>query len=48
MAEPETKTKEDELTPAELATYGISPKQPDEPKVIKGQEPETENTNDTQ
>ena len=30
----------DRLT-AELATYGISPKQPDGPKLVKGQERET-------
>jgi hypothetical protein len=28
----ELQTKEGELTPAELATYGIEPKQPDGPK----------------
>jgi hypothetical protein len=39
MAEP--KTREDELTPDELASYGISPKQPDEPKPVKSQESET-------
>jgi len=48
MAEPETKTKEEELTPAQLATYGISPEQPDEPKVVKGPEPETENNHVSQ
>jgi hypothetical protein len=39
MAEP--KTKEGELTPAELATYGIPPEQTEGPKLVKGQEPET-------
>jgi hypothetical protein len=37
----ELKTKEDELTTAELATYGIPPKQPDGPQLVKGQEPKT-------
>ena len=37
----ELKTKEGELTTAELARYGIAPKQPDGPKLVKGQEPET-------
>jgi hypothetical protein len=40
----ELKTREDELTTAELATYGIPPKQPDGPKLVKGQEPETLDT----
>lgn len=35
------KTKEGELTPAELATYGIPPKQPDGPRLVTGREPET-------
>jgi hypothetical protein len=35
------KTKEGELTTAELASYGISPKQPEGPKLVKGHEPET-------
>ncbi len=43
----ELETKGDKLTTAELATYGISPKPPGEPKVVKGQEPETENIRDT-
>ena len=34
------KTKEGELTAVDLAAYGISPKQPDGPKLVKGQEPE--------
>ena len=34
MAEP--KRKEEELTTADLASYGISPKQPDGPKLVKG------------
>jgi|GEM_PF-2914025 hypothetical protein len=37
----ELHTKEGELTPAELATYGIEPKQPDGPKLVKGQDQET-------
>jgi len=37
----ELKTKEEELTTAELANYGIPPKQPDGPKLVKGKEPET-------
>jgi hypothetical protein len=41
-------TKKEELTTAEPATYGISPEQPDELKVVKGQEPETENHHETQ
>jgi hypothetical protein len=34
-------TKERELTPAELATYGIEPKQPDGPKLVKVQDQQT-------
>jgi hypothetical protein len=37
----ESKIKEGELTTAELASYGIPPKQPDGPKLVKGQEPDT-------
>ncbi len=37
----ELKRKEEELTTAELASYGIAQKQPDGPKLVKGQEPET-------
>jgi hypothetical protein len=37
----ELKTKEEELTTAELANYGIPPRQPDGPKLVKGKEPET-------
>ena len=37
----ELKRKEEELTTAELASYGVSQKQPDGPKLVKGQEPET-------
>jgi hypothetical protein len=33
-------TKKGELTAADLASYGIGPKQPDGPKLVKGQEPE--------
>ena len=39
MAEP--KRKEGELTTAELASYGVAQKQPEGPKLVKGQEPET-------
>ena len=35
------KTKEAELTTADLANYGIAQKQPDGPKLVKGQEPKT-------
>jgi hypothetical protein len=35
------KTKEGELTTADLASYGIPPKQPEGPKLVKGQETET-------
>jgi hypothetical protein len=35
------KTKEAELTTADLANYGIAQKQPDGPKLVKGQESET-------
>jgi hypothetical protein len=37
----EVKRKEEELTTAELASYGVAKKQPDGPKLVKGQEPET-------
>ena len=37
----ELKTKEGELTAADLASYGIPPKQPEGPKLVKGQEAET-------
>jgi hypothetical protein len=37
----ELKTKEEELTPAELASYGIPLEQTEGPKLVKGQEPET-------
>jgi hypothetical protein len=37
----ELQTKEGELTAAELATYGLEPKQPDGPKLVKGQDQET-------
>jgi hypothetical protein len=37
----ELKTRKGELTAADLAAYGIPPKQPDGPKLVKGQEPET-------
>jgi hypothetical protein len=36
----ELKTKEGELTTAELASYGIPAKEPEGPKLVKGQEPE--------
>jgi hypothetical protein len=35
----ELKTKEEELTAGDLASYGIPPKQSDGPKLVKGQEP---------
>jgi hypothetical protein len=37
----ELKTKEGELTAADLASYGIPPKQPDGPRLVKSQGPET-------
>jgi len=37
----ELKRIEDELPTAEFASYGIPPKQPDGPKLVKGQEMET-------
>lgn len=37
----ELKRKEEDLTTAELASFGIAQKQPDGPKLVKGQEPET-------
>jgi hypothetical protein len=37
----ELKTKEGALTTADLAKYGIPPKQPDGPKLVKVQDPET-------
>ena len=37
----ELKTKEGELTTADLASDGIAQKQPAGPKLVKGQEPET-------
>jgi hypothetical protein len=37
----ELKTKEGELTPAELAGYGIPPEQTDGPQLVKAPEPET-------
>ena len=36
----ELKRKEEELTTADLASYGIAQKQPDGPNLVKGQEPE--------
>jgi hypothetical protein len=39
----ELKTKEGELTTADLASHGSAPKQPDGPKLVKGQEPEVLN-----
>ena len=38
----ELKKKEGEVTTADLASFGISPKQPDGPKLVKGQEPVTQ------
>ena len=37
----ELKRKEEELTKAELASYGIPEKQPEGPKLVKSPEPET-------
>jgi hypothetical protein len=37
----ELKRIEEELPTAEFASYGIPPKQPEGPKLVKGQEPET-------
>jgi len=37
----ELKTKEEELTTADLANYSTAQKQPDGPKLVKGHEPET-------
>ena len=37
----ERKTKDGELTTADLASYGVAQKQPEGPKLVKGQEPET-------
>ncbi|HEX9120799.1 MAG TPA: hypothetical protein VF840_09695 [Terriglobales bacterium] len=37
----ELKTKEGELTTADMASYGIPPKQPDKPKLVKVPEPKT-------
>jgi hypothetical protein len=37
----ELKMKEEELTTSELASYGIPPKQPDGPRLVKSQESET-------
>ena len=37
----ELKRNEEELTTTELASYGISQKQPDRPKLVKSPEPET-------
>ena len=36
--------KEGELTTADLASYGIPPKHPEGPKLVKGQEPEAPNS----
>ena len=35
----ELKRKEEQLTMAELASYGPAQKQPDGPKLVNGQEP---------
>ena len=37
----ELKRIEEELPPAEFVSYGIPPKQPEGPELVKGQEPET-------
>lgn len=44
----ETNTKEVELSTGELASYGISPQPPAEPKLVNSQEPEKENYHDHQ
>jgi hypothetical protein len=41
-------TKEEELSAGELASYGISPQPPAEPKLVRSQEPEEENNHDGQ
>ena len=40
----ELKRKEGVLTTVDLASYGISPKHPEGPKLVKGQEPEAPNS----
>ena len=42
----ELKRKEEELTTAELASYGVAQKQPDGPTLVKGTEPKTPETLD--
>jgi hypothetical protein len=37
----ELKRIDEEMSTAELASYGIPAKQPDRPKLVKSQEPET-------
>jgi hypothetical protein len=37
----ELKRTDEELPTAAFASYGIPPKKPDGPKLVKGQEPET-------
>jgi hypothetical protein len=37
----ELRAKGERLTDADLASFGISPKQPDEPQVMEAQEPES-------
>jgi len=37
----ERKKKKGKLTAADLASYGITPKQPDGRNLVKSQEPET-------
>jgi hypothetical protein len=37
----ELKTKEGELTTAEMATYGIPPEQTDRPQLVKASQPQT-------
>jgi hypothetical protein len=37
----ELQGKEGELTTADLASYGVAQKQPEGPKLVKGQEPKT-------
>lgn len=42
----ELRRKEEDITTAELASYSLPPKQPDGPKLVKVQEPETLDNNE--
>ena len=37
----ELRAKEGDLSTADLASFGILPKQPEGPKLVKGQDPKT-------